>query len=332
TANPNIQNISYDAVNEQYVIEPVENFNGDIQFNLSITDQEGASIQRTIGANFDPVNDVPTADLTTNFNTGVEDQTLYITRADIISSLNIDDVEDGQNVILDLTTANPNIQNISYDAVSEQYVIEPVENFNGDVQFNLSITDQEGASIQRTIGANFDPVNDIPTADLTANFDTGVEDQTLYITRADIISSLNIADVEDGQNVILDLTTANPNIQNISYDAVNEQYVIEPAENFNGDVQFNLAITDQEGASIQRTIGANFDPVNDIPTADLTTNFDTGVEDQTLYITRADIISSLNIDDVEDGQNVILDLTTANPNIQNISYDAVSEQYVIEPV
>ncbi|WP_160717893.1 tandem-95 repeat protein, partial [Halodesulfovibrio sp. MK-HDV] len=332
TANPNIQNISYDAVSEQYVIEPVENFNGDVQFNLSITDQEGASIQRTIGANFDPVNDVPTADLTTNFDTGVEDQTLYITRADIISSLNITDVEDGQNVILDLTTANPNIQNISYDAVNEQYVIEPVENFNGDVQFNLAITDQEGTSIQRTIGANFDPVNDVPTADLTTNFDTGVEDQTLYITRADIISSLNIADVEDVQNVILDLTTANPNIQNISYDAVNEQYVIEPVENFNGDVQFNLSITDQEGASIQRTIGANFDPVNDIPTADLTTNFDTGVEDQTLYITRADIISSLNIDDVEDGQNVILDLTTANPNIQNISYDAVSEQYVIEPV
>nr|WP_256370000.1 tandem-95 repeat protein [Halodesulfovibrio sp. MK-HDV] len=332
TDNPNIQNISYDAVNEQYVIEPVENFNGDVQFNLSIIDQEGASIQRTIGANFDPVNDVPTADLTANFDTGVEDQTLYITRADIISSLNIADVEDGQNVILDLTTANPNIQNISYDAVSEQYVIEPVENFNGNVQFNLSITDQEGASIQRTIGANFDPVNDVPTADLTANFDTGVEDQTLYITRADIISSLNIADVEDGQNVILDLTTANPNIQNISYDAVSEQYVIEPVENFNGNVQFNLSITDQEGASIQRTIGANFDPVNDMPTADLTTNFDTGVEDQTLYITRAEIISSLNIDDVEDGQNVILDLTTSNPNIQNISYDAVNEQYVIEPV
>ena len=332
TSNSNIQSVSYDAVNEQYVIEPVENFNGDVQFNLSITDQEGASIQRTIGANFDPVNDVPTADLTTNFDTGVEDQTLYITRADIISSLNIDDVEDGQNVILDLTTSNPNIQSVSYDAVNEQYVIEPVENFNGDVQFNLSITDQEGASIQRTIGANFDPVNDVPTADLTTNFDTGVEDQTLYITRVDIISSLNIADVEDGQNVILDLTTSNPNIQSVSYDAVNEQYVIEPVENFNGDVQFNLSITDQEGASIQRTIGANFDPVNDVPTADLTTNFDTGVEDQTLYITRVDIISSLNIADVEDGQNVILDLTTSNPNIQSVSYDAVNEQYVIEPV
>ncbi|WP_290919664.1 tandem-95 repeat protein, partial [Halodesulfovibrio sp.] len=283
--NSNIKSITYDQNSEEFTIIPKENFNGDVTLRLSIEDQDGATTYRAINANFDPVNDIPTANLTADFDTGVEDQTLYITRADLISSLNIDDVEDGQNVILDLTTANPNIQSITYDAVNEQYVIEPVENFNGDVQFNLSITDQEGASIQRTIGATFDPVNDVPTADLTTTFDTGVEDQTLYITRADLISSLNIDDVEDGQNVILDLTTTNPNIQSITYDAVNEQYVIEPVENFNGDVQFNLSITDQEGASIQRTIGATFDPVNDVPTADLTTNFDTGVEDQTLYIT-----------------------------------------------
>ncbi|MDF5394088.1 cadherin-like domain-containing protein, partial [Vibrio parahaemolyticus] len=138
------------------------------------------------------------------------------------------------------------------------YTFSPNENFNGEVTLDVVVADEEGSTDVTTAGITVLEVNDPPVAGPTSY--TIDEDSVLTFSESQVL--LNASDVEGDVELV-----------GIRYDGPDGIFTVNddgtcsfaPNENFNGQVQLDVTIRDEDGAEVDTVINVNVLPINDAP-------------------------------------------------------------------
>ncbi|KOY46212.1 polymer-forming cytoskeletal family protein, partial [Vibrio parahaemolyticus] len=233
-----------------YSFAPNENFNGDVNFTFDVSDGTD-----TVTANIDvtvtPENDPPVAGSTAY--TVHEDNSITISDEQLLA--NSSDIEG--DVLIDSVSysGNDGVLEINGDGT---YTFSPNENFSGEVSLDVVVVDEDGATDSTTAGITVIEVNDPPIAGPTAY--TIDEDQVLTFSESQVL--LNASDVEGDVELV-----------GISYDGPDGIFSVNgdgtcsfaPNENFNGQVQLDVTIRDEDGAEVDTYITVDVLPINDAP-------------------------------------------------------------------
>ncbi len=260
---------------------PNENFNGQVQLDVTIQDENGATVDTHINVDVLPINDPPVSgDLAYTIN---EDSSITLSQEQLLAKAGDIDSENLEAINLS-TDYNATIQ---YND-DGSYTITPDENYNGDLDLTFDIIDNDGGSVQVGLDITVNPVNDLPQAQ-DQQF-TVEEDGTLLFTDADLLEGASDIDGDD------------LSIENVLYtgadgvltDNGDGTYSFAPNENFNGDVQFTFDVSDGTG-STPAFIDVSVTPVNDPPVAGSTSY--TVQEDGQITISDEQLLA--NSSDVE---------------------------------
>ncbi|MDF5094327.1 cadherin-like domain-containing protein, partial [Vibrio parahaemolyticus] len=138
------------------------------------------------------------------------------------------------------------------------YTFMPNENFSGDISLDVIVADEQGAIDETTAGITVIEVNDPPVAGPTSY--TIDEDSVLTFSESQILA--NASDIEGDVELV-----------GISYDGPDGIFTVNddgtcsfaPNENFNGQVQLDVTIRDEDGAEVDTVINVNVLPINDAP-------------------------------------------------------------------
>ena len=227
-------NITIDG--QTLIVEPVNNFNGDLFIEISVSDDEFSDLTSFI-LNVVPVNDPPVIS-PFEIQSTLEDESITI-------NIEANDV-DGDDLIF----WTSEIENVEINIDQNQINITPDLNWNGQLEILVSTTDGEFIDSQN-ITLDVIPVNDSPVISIIENQSID-EDSTFFYT-------LEATDV-DGDDLIYSLN----DIINAVSTLENDLITIAPEQDFNGQIEISVAVTD--GELIDTTI-FNLDvlPVNDAP-------------------------------------------------------------------
>ncbi|MGR5473996.1 tandem-95 repeat protein, partial [Vibrio astriarenae] len=257
-----------------YTFTPNENFAGDISVDVTVVDEDGATAETTAGIEVIEVNDPPIAGPTTY--TIDEDSVLTFNESQVLA--NASDVDGDVSLV-----------GVSYDGPDGIFTVNddgtcsfaPNENFNGEVQLDVTITDDDGATVDTVINVNVLPINDAPVSGTTAyQVD---EDGSITISQEQLMSQAS--DVEGD-----DLSASNLTVDGNAEVTVNDDgsFTITPDADWNGDIDMTFDITDGTD-TIQATADLTVNPVNDLPQPQ-DQEF-TVEEDGTLTFTDADLLA-----------------------------------------
>ncbi len=273
-----------------YSFAPNENFNGDVNFSFGVSDGTD-----TVSANVDvsvtPVNDPPVAGSTSY--TVHEDNSITISDAQLLA--NSSDLEGDVSIDSVSYSGSDGVLQINGDGT---YTFSPNENFNGEVTLDVVVADEEGATDATTAGITVLEVNDPPVAGPTSY--TIDEDSVLTFSESQVL--LNASDVEGDVELV-----------GISYDGPDGIFTVNddgtcsfaPNENFNGQVQLDVTIRDEDGAEVDTVINVNVLPINDAPVSgDLAYSVD---EDGAITLSQEQLLSQAS--DIEGDGLTASDLT-----------------------
>ncbi|MDH5933672.1 tandem-95 repeat protein [Vibrio splendidus] len=269
--------------NGTYTFSPNENFSGEIALDVVVADEEGATDATTAGINVLEVNDPPVAGPTSY--TIDEDSVLTFSESQVL--LNASDVEGDVELV-----------GISYDGTEGIFSVNgdgtcsfaPNENFNGQVQLDVTIRDEDGAEVETVINVDVLPINDAPVSgDLAYNVN---EDGSITLSQDQLLSQAS--DVEGEDLTASDLTVGGDATVVANDDG---SFTITPDANFNGDIDIQFNITDGTD-TVQATADLTVNPVNDLPVPQ-DQQFSIA-EDGTLQFTDADLLTSATDIDGDD--------------------------------
>ncbi|WP_435532831.1 tandem-95 repeat protein [Vibrio hippocampi] len=276
-----IENVSYsgtdgvfsDNGDGTYTFSPNENFSGDISLDVSVVDEDGATADTTAGIQVIEVNDPPIAGPTSY--TIDEDSVLTFNESQVLA--NASDI-DGEVELVGISYDGPDgVFSINGDGTCS---FAPNENFNGEVQLNVMIIDDDGATVETVINVDVLPINDAPVSGSTAyQVD---EDGSITISQEQLLSQSS--DVEGD-----DLTASNLVVDGHAQVTANDDgsFTITPDADWNGDIDMHFDITDGTD-TIQATADLTVNPVNDLPQPqDQAFSME---EDGTLVFTDADLL------------------------------------------
>ncbi|MFA0347607.1 tandem-95 repeat protein, partial [Vibrio sp. 10N.222.55.C6] len=269
--------------NGTYTFSPNENFSGEIALDVVVADEDGATDSTTAGINVLEVNDPPVAGPTSY--TIDEDSVLTFSESQVL--LNASDVEGDVDLV-----------GISYDGPEGIFSVNgdgtcsfaPNENFNGQVQLDVTIRDEDGAEVETVINVDVLPINDAPVSgDLAYNVN---EDGSITLSQDQLLSQAS--DVEGEDLTASDLTVGGDATVVANDDG---SFTITPDENFNGDIDIQFNITDGTD-TVQATADLTVNPVNDLPVPQ-DQQFSIA-EDGTLQFTDADLLTGATDIDGDD--------------------------------
>ncbi|MED5247666.1 MULTISPECIES: tandem-95 repeat protein [Priestia] len=225
-----------------FIYTPNNDFIGNDQFTILITDPEGATALSTIFVSV----------LETNGTTASQD--LQISTDEDTPVIN--------QIIATNVNGNPLVYTIENQPINGVVTIDsdtgiftytPNANFTGSDAFVVYITDNLGGNATSSVIVTVIPINDppiVPNYQLTTNEDTSV-------------TSMVIATDIDGNPLTYSLQNAPVNgIVNVSLDGM---YTYTPNADFNGIDQFTALVSDGQGGTAISTITITILPVNDPP-------------------------------------------------------------------
>ena len=132
------------------VYTPTANYNGSDSFTIILTDGNGYTVDKTINVTVSSVNDEPSITIASTLTTDEDNnQTL---------SFNFSDV-DGDTVTATEKSA-PSHGEIAISGTDIVYT--PTANYNGSDSFTITLTDESGYTVDRTINVQVISVNDDP--------------------------------------------------------------------------------------------------------------------------------------------------------------------------
>ncbi|MEZ8345884.1 tandem-95 repeat protein [Vibrio splendidus] len=286
-----------------YTITPNADYNGDLDLNFDIIDNDGGSVQVGLDITVNPVNDLPQAQ--DQQFTIEEDGTLLFTDADLLAGAS--DI-DGDELSIEnvLYTGADGVLSDNGDGT---YSFAPNENFNGDVQFSFDVSDGTD-STSAVIDVSVTPENDPPVAGSTSY--TVQEDGQITISDEQLLA--NSSDVE-----------GDVSLSGVSYsgddgsfvDNGNGTYTFTPNENFDGDISLDVVVVDEDGATATTTAGIDVIAVNDGPeTSGIQAEVD---EDNSITITQEQLLA--NATDVEGDELTVTNLQTNDPDATIVAND-----------
>ncbi|WP_375345141.1 tandem-95 repeat protein (plasmid) [Priestia megaterium] len=242
--------------------QPDLNFNGSDQFTVLVSDGQGGTAVSTVTINVIPVNDPPiTADLAFTIN---EDTPLT----------NQIPAFDPDGDLLTFTLLNPPPSNGSVVlGANGVFTYTPNLNYNGTDTFSVLVSDGQGGSSLSTVTLTIVPVNDPPI---------GGDRAVTTTINLPVTSSIPASDPDD-----ITLTYTLQQIPANGSAIVNQDGIFTyiPNNNFVGNDQFTILITDLEGATALSNIFVTVLQTNgSTTTQDLqtSTNEDTPVTNQVI--------------------------------------------------
>ncbi|MFS1898982.1 tandem-95 repeat protein [Vibrio cyclitrophicus] len=271
-----------------YTFAPNENFNGNVDLTYDVSD--GTDV---VSANIDvqivPINDVPVAG-TTAYSVE-EDGSITLSDTQLLA--NSSDVE-GEVFVSDVSYSGTD--GVFTDNGYGTYTFAPNENFNGDISLDVSVMDEDGATAETTAGIDVIAVNDLPVAGSTTY--SVDEDNVITISEAQLIA--NSSDIE-GDVSVSDVSYSGAD--GIFTDNGDGTYSFAANENFNGNINLDVTVIDDDGATAQTTAGIDVIAVNDAPVSgDLAYSVD---EDGSITLSQEQLLAQASDLDGDD-------LTAAN--------------------
>ncbi|GAL30669.1 T1SS secreted agglutinin RTX [Vibrio variabilis] len=277
-----------------YTFAPNENFSGDVDLSFQVSDGT-----ETVTANIDitvtEVNDAPVAG-STSYSV-LEDNSITINDGQLLA--NSSDVEGGVSVS-EVTYSGTD--GVFADNGDGTYTFTPNENFSGDISLDVKVADETGEVVETSAGINVIEVNDPPIAGPTSY--TINEDSVLTFNESQVLA--NASDIE-GEVSLVDVSYDGPDgIFSVNDDGTCS---FAPNENFNGEVQLNVTIQDEDGATVDTVINVDVLPINDAPVSgDLAYSVD---EDGSVTLSQEQLLSQAS--DVE-GDDLTASNLTAGDN------------------
>ncbi|MEZ9648131.1 tandem-95 repeat protein, partial [Vibrio sp. 10N.261.52.C2] len=258
-----------------YTFLPNENFSGDISLDVIVADEEGAIDETTAGITVLEVNDPPVAGPTSY--TIDEDSVLTFSESQIL--VNASDIEGDVELVGINYDGSDGIFTVNGDGTCS---FAPNENFNGQVQLGVTIQDEDGATVETHINVDVLPINDAPVSgDLAYTIN---EDSSITLSQEQLLARAGDIDSDNLEAINLS-TDENATIQHND----DGSYTITPNADYNGDLDLNFDIIDNDGGSVQVGLDITVNPVNDLPQAQ-DQQF-TIEEDGTLLFTDADLLA-----------------------------------------
>ncbi|MEH7164418.1 tandem-95 repeat protein, partial [Priestia megaterium] len=242
--------------------QPDLNFNGSDQFTVLVSDGQGGTAVSTVTINVIPVNDPPiTADLAFTIN---EDTPLT----------NQIPAFDPDGDLLTFTLLNPPPSNGSVVlGANGVFTYTPNLNYNGTDTFSVLVSDGQGGSSLSTVTLTIVPVNDPPI---------GGDRAVTTTINLPVTSSIPASDPDDiTLTYTLQQSPANGSAI-INQDGI---FTYIPNNNFIGNDQFTILITDLEGATALSNIFVTVLQTNGSTTTQdlqISTNEDTSVTNQVI--------------------------------------------------
>ena len=263
---------------------PDADFNGDVTFDYAATDDDGAvdATPATATITVTDVNDGPTTN--DAVATGAEDASsipVTITGSDIdgtVDSFSLSSLPTNGTLYTDagLTTVAATGTDYAAAGGSLTLYFVPDADFNGDVTFDYAATDDDGAvdATPATATITVTDVSDGPTtADAAAS---GAEDAasiSVTITDSDIdgtVDSFSLSSLPTDGTLYTDAGLTTVAATGTDYAAAGGSLTLYfvPDADFNGDVTFDYAATDDDGAvdATPATATITVTDVNDGPT------------------------------------------------------------------
>ncbi|PFK64821.1 hypothetical protein COJ21_25425, partial [Priestia megaterium] len=242
--------------------QPNLNFNGTDQFTVLVSDGQGGTAVSTVTINVIPVNDPPiTADLAFTIN---EDTPLT----------NQIPAFDPDGDLLTFTLLNPSPSNGSVVlGANGVFTYTPNLNYNGTDTFSVLVSDGQGGSSLSTVTLTIVPVNDPPI---------GGDRAVTTTINLPVTSSIPASDPDD-----ITLTYTLQQIPANGSAIVNQDGIFTyiPNNNFVGNDQFTILITDLEGATALSNIFVTVLQTNGSTTTQdlqISTNEDTSVTNRVI--------------------------------------------------
>ncbi|HHF3214108.1 TPA: cadherin-like domain-containing protein, partial [Vibrio diabolicus] len=263
-----------------YSFAPNENFNGDVNFTFDVSDGTD-TVTANIDVSVTPENDPPVAGSTSY--TVHEDNSITISDEQLLA--NSSDIEGGVDISSVTYSGNDGVFQDNGDGT---YTFSPNENFNGEVNLDVVVVDEEGATDSTTAGITVLEVNDPPVTGSTAY--TVHEDNSITISDEQLLA--NSSDIEGGVDISSVTYSGNDGVFQDNGDGT---YTFSPNENFNGEVNLDVVVVDEEGATDSTTAGITVLEVNDPPIAGATSY--TIDEDEVITISAEQLLA--NSSDIE---------------------------------
>ncbi|WP_250162504.1 Ig-like domain-containing protein [Psychrobacter sp. WY6] len=267
-----------------YSFVPAADFNGTVPtVDYTVTDNDGGTASSTLDIVITPVNDAPIA--VNDSYTVNEDESIALNPlkgdsdidGDTLSIININGTALTPGVAQSITVDNGVVKIDINGAIT----FTPEANFNGQVEFDYTISDGKGGTDTATETITVTAVNDAPIAKPDSNRvaeevtatgnvldnDTDIDSSTLNVSAASV-------DVDgSGTQVAITLgsaTTISANGSAIGVLTLNSDgsYSFVPAADFNGTVPtVDYTVTDNDGGTASSTLDIVITPVNDAPIA-----------------------------------------------------------------
>ncbi len=248
----------YAGASHTVYFKPSADFSGTTNFTFTVTDNEGLASSSfataTIGVS--AVNDAPTA--TDTSGNGTEDGppiAVTLSGNDIdgtIANVKIDTASVANGTLWeDAAMTQPVVADFS--GASHTVYFKPAADFNGTTSFTFTVTDVQGlaGALPGTATMDVSSVNDAPVATDTSG--SGAEDGApiaLTLTGSDsdgTIASIKVVTGSVSNGTLWeDAAMTQPLVAD--YAGASHTVYFEPAQSFNGPVQFQFTVTDNEGA------------------------------------------------------------------------------------
>ncbi|MCS0401397.1 cadherin-like domain-containing protein, partial [Vibrio diabolicus] len=233
-----------------YSFAPNENFNGDVNFTFDVSDGTD-TVTANIDVSVTPENDPPVAGSTSY--TVHEDNSITISDEQLLA--NSSDIEGGVDISSVTYSGNDGVFQDNGDGT---YTFSPNENFNGEVNLDVVVVDEEGATDSTTAGITVLEVNDPPIAGATSY--TIDEDEVITISAEQLLA--NSSDIEG--EVALDSVSYSGS-DGIFTDNGDGTFSFAPNANFDGDVSLDVVVVDEDGATASTNANIDVLPINDAP-------------------------------------------------------------------
>jgi hypothetical protein len=146
------------------------------------------------------------------------------------------------------------------------YSFTPTANYNGLVNLNYNVTDNNGGSVAATQAFNLNAINDAVMGVPAIALPSGTEDTAYTVTVAQLLQGFSDVDIAtNGQSLSIgNLTASNGTVTN----NLNGTYTITPTANYNGSVNLTYDVTDGNGSTLTgQTSLYVLAAVNDAPIA-----------------------------------------------------------------
>ncbi|WP_305814422.1 HlyD family type I secretion periplasmic adaptor subunit [Photobacterium leiognathi] len=245
------------------VFVPDTNFNGDVSFDYTITDDDGASATATVAITVKPVNDAP--EFIDDNNSPAGGNITAETEEDIpVSGQLMATDADGDELnfaLADDSLPSNGLVNVNKDG-SWEYT--PNTDFNGEDNFDVIVNDGKGGTDTITVNITVKPANVDPV--IVDNNGTPLGDSIVVTTDEEVTvdGSLSATDADADGDTLTFTQSTDPANGKVTVDA-NGNWTYDPHPDFHGNDKFDVIVSDGKGGTDTITVNITVNPINDAP-------------------------------------------------------------------